>query len=281
MKRGTPDHPKTLTLMRVLKLSKIAAVGILELLWHWTAKYAPRGDIGRFTNQEIADGVAWQSDADQLVQGLTDARFLDTSDEHRLVVHDWQHHADDGVKKFVSRNNLTFAGSVATSPDKSRHIKPAVAPAPCPLPLAPATAKEQSSSASADTTDLDDFKLRWSLLPATFPKVRSWSSKRKDALKTRLKDKFFRENWREALVKMQASSFCCGAKNWTASVDWFLQPDSVLKLIEGKYDDRAPSGAQADLQALSTACSKAVLSSDELNAMLRAVDNLHKAGAYK
>jgi hypothetical protein len=47
MKRGTPEHPKTAHLMAALSIPRPYAVGILELLWHFTARYAPRGDVGR------------------------------------------------------------------------------------------------------------------------------------------------------------------------------------------------------------------------------------------
>jgi hypothetical protein len=143
MKRGTPEHPKTLALMDVLKIPKYQAVGILEALWHWAAKYTPRGDIGRFTDADIARGIGWDKDATTLIAALTDCRWLDKSEQVRLVIHDWKGHADGGVQKYLSRNRLSvYEGNMSpTSPDKSRHVSPAVAPcplpfAPCPLPLA-------------------------------------------------------------------------------------------------------------------------------------------------
>ena len=139
MKRGTIEHPKTLALMRALKLPKYAAVGILESLWHWTAKYAPRGDIGRFTDEDIAAGLAWDKDASELIQSLIVCRWIDKSGQVRLVVHDWPDHADGAVQKYISRNKLTFykgdstsremSGQVETSPDMSGP------PLPLPLPL--------------------------------------------------------------------------------------------------------------------------------------------------
>ena len=51
MKRGTIDHPKTLQLASVLKIRLLEAVGLLESLWHWTAKYSPRGNIGQYPDE--------------------------------------------------------------------------------------------------------------------------------------------------------------------------------------------------------------------------------------
>jgi hypothetical protein len=39
---------------------------------------------------------------------------------------------------------------------------------------------------------------------------------------------------------MQKSDFCCGGgkDGWIANVDFFLRPNSVTNLLEGKYDNR-------------------------------------------
>lgn len=134
MKRGTPDHPKTLALMDSLACPKPMAVGILELLWHFTARYAPQGDIGRWSDANIAAGVCWAGDPSALVRALLSSGWLDEHAKHRLVVHDWHDHADDATKKHIQRNELRFATasrkrpvSVETSRDLSRHVTPAVA----------------------------------------------------------------------------------------------------------------------------------------------------------
>lgn len=70
------------------------------------------------------------------------------------------------------------------------------------------------------------------------------TQKRTVALRARLKDHYFRANWRAALQKVAESSFCKGAneRGWVANVDWFLRPDSVVKIMEGIYDDRKNCG---------------------------------------
>jgi hypothetical protein len=59
VKRGTPRHPKVAHLCELLRVKLPAAVGYLELLWHFTAEFAPQGDIGRFTDKRIEAGKAW------------------------------------------------------------------------------------------------------------------------------------------------------------------------------------------------------------------------------
>ena len=43
------------------------------------------------------------------------------------------------------------------------------------------------------------------------------------------------------LPKIAKSSFCLGEnnRNWRANLDWFLNPDTVTRIIEGQYDDGA------------------------------------------
>lgn len=109
MKRGTPQHPKTRTLARLLGIELYAAVGLLEMLWHFTAQYAPAGDIGRWRDDEIADAVGWSRDAGALITGLVSARWLDRGEDGRLCVHDWWEHAEDGIHMKLARAGQRFA----------------------------------------------------------------------------------------------------------------------------------------------------------------------------
>jgi uncharacterized protein YdaU (DUF1376 family) len=63
------------------------------------------------------------------------------------------------------------------------------------------------------------------------------SDKRRQLMEVRWRNKFFRDNWERAVEIICKSDFCCGQneRGWKASFDWFLQPDTVAKAIEGKY----------------------------------------------
>lgn len=108
MKRGTPRHPKVSDLATALKKEMYAAVGILELLWHFTAEYAPRGDIGRHTDIAIAKAVHWRGNPAKLIDALVQCRLLDLSQASRLVVHDWADHADDATHMKLARAREFF-----------------------------------------------------------------------------------------------------------------------------------------------------------------------------
>lgn len=100
-------------LQRRLKTGRKETVGLLELLWLATAKNAPQGDIGRFSNEEIAIECDWDGDHDELVAALLECGWLDQHDECRLVVHDWADHAPNHVS-----NNLKRWGKSFTVPPK-------------------------------------------------------------------------------------------------------------------------------------------------------------------
>jgi hypothetical protein len=109
MKRGTPDHPKTKALAARLDLRRWQVVGLLEALWHFTAQYAKRGNIGKWTNKEIACALEWEGDADGLISALLETGWLEVCTVNRLLVHDWQDHADQTVKRSDEVVKLGFA----------------------------------------------------------------------------------------------------------------------------------------------------------------------------
>lgn len=78
----------------------------------------------------------------------------------------------------------------------------------------------------------------WNANPL-FPGCLVLSDKRRRFLQVRLHDAFFEANWKAALAKLAASKFCLGNndRGWRANFDWFIQPDSVAKIMEGKYEN--------------------------------------------
>lgn len=139
MKRGTPDHPKIHRLCLILKIPIYSAVGLLEMLWHFTAKYALQGDIGRFSDREIAKSVGWDKSPTKLISALTECRWLDLSPEHRLLVHDWEEHADQTVRRVLVNRGLKMLASSQHHPSTviagSQHHPSQPVPVPLPVPF--------------------------------------------------------------------------------------------------------------------------------------------------
>ena len=109
MKREAVHSTKMKKLCRLLDATLYVAVGILELLWHLTAREAPRGDIGKLSNEDIALSLDYRDDADKLITTLIECHWLDESFEHRLIVHDWHIHSDDAVDSRLARAVLRYA----------------------------------------------------------------------------------------------------------------------------------------------------------------------------
>jgi hypothetical protein len=51
---------------------------------------------------------------------------------------------------------------------------------------------------------------------------------------------------------MAASKFCCGDsdRGWSADIDFFLKPDTHVKVNEGKYDDKETPVKQTPVKKL-------------------------------
>lgn len=102
------DHPKTLHLASLLGVELPTAIGHLELLWAFTAKKAPQGNVGKWPAGAIAGACYWRGNPDAFTAALGAARFLDLDPEHGWCVHDWHDHAPRWVKAKLSRERLTF-----------------------------------------------------------------------------------------------------------------------------------------------------------------------------
>jgi len=113
MKHTTPDLMKFKKLQRRLGVHKAQLVGMLELLWIATQKSAPRGDIGKFDDEEIAIEMGWDGDPETLILSLVECGWLDRCEDHRLVVHDWHEHAPRYLK-----GNISKAGGFVSGPSK-------------------------------------------------------------------------------------------------------------------------------------------------------------------
>lgn len=118
MKHNTPSTGKFLKLVRKLRSVvgpigcvsiEVVATGLLERLWHITITSAPLGDIGKLDNDEIAELIGWTGDADGLIDIMVETGWLDRSEDHRLVVHDWHEHAPNHIKNNVKRWQRSFA----------------------------------------------------------------------------------------------------------------------------------------------------------------------------
>lgn len=111
MKIGTTELLKFKRLQGRLRLSHWQAIGLLEALWLFTSKNAPAGDIGRHTNEDIAFGIEWFTEADALIDTLIECGWIDRDETHRLVIHHWADHVPNWLKANFAKHGKQFAGN--------------------------------------------------------------------------------------------------------------------------------------------------------------------------
>lgn len=80
----------------------------------------------------------------------------------------------------------------------------------------------------------------WNMNCGTLPKAQSTNTKRNAALRARRADPFWVENYPKAVFEVMKSEFCNGKndRGWKADFDFMIQPDTVTKVMEGKYQNR-------------------------------------------
>lgn len=140
--RAVPDHPKFASLKAVLKQPKGATLGWLEALWHFTGRFTPQGNIGKYTDEAIEAWVEWNGEPGMLIGALIHAGWIDRDETYRLLVHDWNQHADKATKNALQRANLTFfvrtLGVQSTNGiPESGTVYRLPEPVPVPVPVVP------------------------------------------------------------------------------------------------------------------------------------------------
>ena len=139
MKRGATDHPKMYELSKLMNIPHALAVGYMELLWHFTSRYAPQGDIGRHTDERIAKACHYQGRASRLVSAMCAAGWLEVCPRYRLRVHDWGDHADQGVQRALKSKGLSFVSveeeKTSSSDNQELAHRSLALPKPLPEPI--------------------------------------------------------------------------------------------------------------------------------------------------
>ena len=130
------------------------AVGILELLWHFTAEFAPQGNIGKFSDYAIAKAVGWEKHSGKagvttelwLSSALVTSKWLEPHSIHRLIVHDWPDHSDQSVARKLARQKLDFV-----QPETSQRL---AVPLPEPMPYRGEPEPDSQSPSAAPRSDI-------------------------------------------------------------------------------------------------------------------------------
>jgi hypothetical protein len=144
------------------------------------------------------------------------------------------------VKKiFVSKEAVKFCLPLEGSHSSSWKLESATSNPPNP----PSGGSAASPLSAEPTLKPEDFLQAWQAIPG-FSSCRGFTRKRLRTFRARAKDPSWAAAWREALSKAARTPFCLGRneRGWKATVDWFLRPDTVTRILEGVYDNCGSHG---------------------------------------
>ena len=95
--------------MKILNLKLFQAVGLLECLFGFAAKFADDGRVGKYSEAVLADDMGWERKPAELVAGLKEAGYLEGNGAN-LRIHDWWDHCPEYVKKRHKRKAAASGG---------------------------------------------------------------------------------------------------------------------------------------------------------------------------
>lgn len=234
MKSNALTHPKTIRLKARLNLATWQAVGILDTLFIFTAVHAPTGFIGKWRNEEIAVFLDYKGDADELFNALVESGYLEFDDDGLLWVHDWDDHKPKYIKdretKAIKRkeNKVGDATPTNSAASASYQAKPSQA-----KPLKRVNDKPQL---------IEEFTKRWNSTKGNEP-IHRLTNARRRLFDVRVAQEGWVDDYPLALAKFPLPAFSDG--KWTPNIKWFLRPDTVSEIIEGRYNFRTDGKAVA------------------------------------
>jgi hypothetical protein len=146
----------------------------------------------------------------------------------------------EGYKQGMIEGTNRVQCGVQTGYEQGEPSNPIPLPIPIPIPLPEEGKETQTADAAAPATEIMQEVLEE--FDASFGTRSRLTVSRIKALKARLKDSWWCDNWRAALDRGSGSAFLRGAneRGWKIDFEFFLRPDTATKILEGKYSNGKP-----------------------------------------
>lgn len=125
-------------------------------------------------------------------------------------------------------------------------------PSPPPSPTPPTSTPPQEEEGEKLTALLperlpafgpDDLQRDWNKIASTdgLRSCKALSKSRRIAAAARIRENPDEDYWQKVIMRIARSLFCCGEndRGWKADFDFLVRRDTHLKVLEGKYDNRA------------------------------------------
>lgn len=102
----------------------------------------------------------------------------------------------------------------------------------------PSPKGEREAAPASPSLTFDDLATRWNAIDGVARCLKATDSRRR-AYRARMTEDDWADSVTAALAKVAASGFCRGEndRGWRADIDFLLKPDTLTKILEGKYDN--------------------------------------------
>ena len=265
------DHRKLLAAADELGIEPPHMLGLLISFWLWALDNAPSGSLNGINNRMIARAAQWSTDPDAFVAALNNAGLLKYTPDG-LEIHDWYEYTGKLIDKRESEKNRSRrrrAAAAASAAGDQRTAAGQTADAPQTDRQTTAGRVEQSrveqsradesredkgtytpdgAPAAAEPTPYKEIVALYHEICKSYPKLRSVSERRKEAIAARWKEyKRNLDTFRELFTRAEASPFLKGKnkRNWAADFNWLMNSENMAKVLEGNYDSDKQEGGQS------------------------------------
>jgi hypothetical protein len=96
-----PDHPKTLSLARVL--GDLNAGMYCMRLWTWASKSAKDGDLSNLDPLDLELIMRWHGEPGRCFAAMVGVRFIDRREGGGFEIHEWAEHTGGDIEKMEER----------------------------------------------------------------------------------------------------------------------------------------------------------------------------------
>ena len=226
----TPDKPEIVQMAQQLGIDQDAVVGKCLRVWIWADQQSTSGNALSVT-ESFLDRITY---CNGFAEAMKRAGWLST-DGNKLELPNFGRHNGQTAKTRALTGKRV---------EKSRTVKRKCNDASVTESL-PEKRREEKSSIKTEEQAVACVAPAWQseivdAFNATFGAECRLTKKRTTALAARWNDPWWRDNWRAALDRGSGSAFLRGAndRGWMIDFEFFLKPDTVSKILEGKYDNR-------------------------------------------
>lgn len=242
------DHPKTWQLATILN-EPLAGWYVIRL-FSWLSRYAARGRLAPGLAPHLEQSCGWRGEPGKLTSALVESGWLDQLDDGTLEAHDWwekQKALVEKAEKDSARKRDARAAARASQTDVTQTgARPSAGQSADKKAAGAGTRRDETrrdkerEEAEPPTHEISKLQELWnSKKAAAQPVWKETSRGRASHAKARLEERPLFD-WVPIIERIAASDFCCGQndRGWKADPDWLLKPDTAIRVMEGRYDNK-------------------------------------------